>query len=136
MSKITKQEMSEAKEYLRSLLKPGQKIYGEVVHVSSSGMFRVIRLKVVHEGEIIDISWNAAKLLEGWNENHRGCKASGCGMDMVFHHIYSLGRTLYPEGYQCVGDGCPCNDHSNFPYPKRDGTVFHNGDSGYCFRQA
>lgn len=136
MAKISKAELEETKEYLRSILKPGQKIWGEVVHVSQSGMSRVIRLKIVHENEIMDISWNAAKLLEGYNENHRGCKAGGCGMDMVFHLIYTLGYVLYPNGYKCIGEGCVHNSHNNHPYPKKDGETFHSDGLGYVFRQA
>ena len=137
MSKVTKQEIEEAKEFLRSVLKPGQKIWGTVVQVSRSGMSRTILLKIVNnQNEIQDISWHIAKLIGNWNENYRGIRVGGCGMDMVFNTIYNLGRYLYPEGYQCIGEGCPFNEHSNYPYPARDGKSFHNGDSGYCFRQA
>lgn len=136
MAKISKDELEETKKFLRSLLKPGQKIWGEVVWVNKMGTSRVIRLKIVHEEQIMDISWHVAKFIGNWNENHWGVRVGGGGMDMVFNTIYNLGHYLYPEGYQCIGDGCPCNDHSNPPYPPRDGKVFHGGDSGYCFRQA
>lgn len=136
MSKVTKQEIEEAKEYLRSILKPGQKIWGEVVWVNRMGDSRVIRLKCVVDNEIRDISWNVAKFVGNWNEKHCGVRVGGGGMDMVFNTIYNLGHYLYPEGYQCIGDGCPFNDHSNYPYPPRDGKSYHKGDSGYCFRQA
>lgn len=136
MSKYSKQAIEEAKEFLLSVLKPGQKIWGDVVHVSKSGMSRVIRLKIVHNKEIMDISWEAAILLEGWSKNYRGCKAGGCGMDMIFHLIYNLGCVLYPDGYQCIGEGCVHNSHSNSPYPKRDGKTFHSDGIGYVFRQA
>lgn len=134
-TKFSKQEIEESRNYLKSLLVPGQKIYGEVKHVSRSGMYRVISLKIIKNDELIDISWSAAKLLEGFDERHWGCRASGCGMDMVFHLIYNLGYKLYPDGYQCIGDGCRHNSHSNTPYPKRDGKLFHSG-SGYVFTQA
>lgn len=136
MSKVTKQEQQEAKEYLRSILVPGQKIWGEVVWVNRMGDSRVIRLKCVVGEEIRDISWHVAKFIGNWNEKHWGVRVGGGGMDMVFNTIYNLGHYLYPEGYQCIGEGCPYNDHSNYPYPPRDGTQFHKGDSGYCFRQA
>lgn len=136
MTKYTKQEIEETKTFLRSILTPGQKIWGTVVHVSNSGMSRVIQLKIVHNEEIMDISWHAAKLLEGFNEKYWGCKAGGCGMDMVFHLIYCLGYHLYPDGYQCIGEKCVHNSHSNNPYPKKDGKVFHADGLGYVFRQA
>ena|ERR1035437_1828097 len=29
----------------------------------------------------------------------------GCGMDMGFHLVYNLGRTLFPEGFKVEGRG-------------------------------
>ena len=45
---------------------------------------------------------------------------------MGFHVVYNLGATLYPEGYDCIGLGCPSCDHSNgdrnrSPHPHKDG---------------
>ncbi len=134
-TKLSKKEKEEICNNLRSFLPPGKKIYGTVIHVSRSGMYRVIRLTITHDDEIVDISWMAAKLLQGWDNNHRGCKASGCGMDMVFALIYNLGYVLYPEGYQCIGEKCVHNSHSNRPYPFRDGSIYHSDGLGYVFRQ-
>ena len=131
-TKFSKREIEEAKEYLKFLV-PGQEIYADVKHVSRSGMYRVISLKIVRNGQIEDISWAAAKLLEGWDDRHYGCKASGCGQDMCFHLVYNLGYVLFPYGYDCIGEGCKHNSHSNSPYPKRDGTTHHEA-SGYVFK--
>jgi hypothetical protein len=34
-------------------------------------------------------------------------------MDMGFHLVYTLSYALYPQGFGCVGERCPSNDHSN-----------------------
>jgi len=53
-------------------------------------------------------------------------------MDMGFHLVYSLSRALYPDGFACVGDYCPSNDHSNGqPKDLRS----HHRDGGYALRQ-
>lgn len=102
-------------------LKPGSPIYTKVLHVSRSGMQRVIGLYVPHKGAIRGISFEAAALL-GWKyDNDRGgVVVDGAGMDMTFHTVYSLSRTLFRKGHRCTGnDGrsggrrCPSNDHSN-----------------------
>lgn len=71
-----------------------------VRHVSKSGMSRNISLKYVKNGELMDITYNAAMVLdwplvEGFN---RAIKVGGCGMDMGFHLVYSLSGRLY--GYE------------------------------------
>lgn len=71
-----------------------------VRHVSRSGMSRNISLKYVKNGELMDITYNAAlvldwPLVDGWNYS---VKVGGCGMDMGFHTVYSLSGRLY--GYQ------------------------------------
>ena len=56
-------------------------------------------------------------------------RVGGCGMDMGFHVVYSLGSTLYPNGYPCAGTGCRSNDHFNGEKNA------HHRDGGYAFRQ-
>lgn len=124
-------EKQEAREYLLELLKPGDTVYTVLRHVSRSGMFRVIALKVLKDEHIYDISWQAAKLLEGYSDRYDGCKTSGCGMDMGFHLIYNLSYELFRGGFQCTGKTCPSNDHSNRPYPERDNKMMHK-ESGYA----
>ena len=71
-----------------------------VRHVSRSGMSRNISLKYVKNGELVDITYNAALVL-GWplvEGFSRAIKVGGCGMDMGFHTVYSLSGRLY--GYQ------------------------------------
>lgn len=99
---MTKKEIAQA-EAVKTLQEwgvvDGTTIYAKVVRVSASGMSRHVRLYISKDGEIIDISYWAAKALEwgyagdGYRE---GIRVSGCGMDMLFHTVYSLS---YAMGY-------------------------------------
>ena len=134
MSKISKQEQNEAREWLLKHLKPGDVVYTSLRHVSRSGMYRAIDLFTFEDNQPLRLSWMAAKLLEGYSVKHEACNASGCGMDMGFHLVYNLGAILFPDGFTCIGDHCPANDHSNMPYPNRDGQMWHNS-GGYALIQ-
>lgn len=109
---MTKAELQSDKqrctEHLLKLLPPGATVYTTVHHVSRSGMSRSISLHVVNSaGEVEDISGMAACLIKYRLDHKRGgIKVGGCGMDMGFHLVYNLGRTLYPNGWSCVGKGC------------------------------
>ena len=131
---VTKTVDNEKLERLRQMLKPGDTVYTDVVHVSRSGMYRVIRMYVIRDNRPQCIDNLAADLLEGYDSNHEGCQAHGVGMDMGFHLVYNLGYALFPEGFTCTGEGCPANDHLNKPYPERDGQMHHR-DGGYALRQ-
>lgn len=82
----------------------GSTVYAKVNHVSASGMSRSIGLYIVDKADnrILDISYHAARALEwGYKDGYKGgIKVSGCGMDMMFHTVYSLS---YAMGY---GDLC------------------------------
>lgn len=57
---------------------------------------------------------------------------AGCGMDVGFSLVYNLGWVLFPNGFECVGERCPSNDHSN---GDRDYSPHHHSDGGYALRQ-
>lgn len=87
-------------------IKPGDTIYTVLQHVSSSRMSRVINLFVIRNSERSGkpepryIGQLTAKLLDHpWDYKHWGVKVGGCGMDMGFHLVYSLGRALFPQGF-------------------------------------
>ncbi len=110
-AKITKKEFEAAEReadiaYFRELFPVGARVATSVVHVARSGMSRSIKVFAVIDGSIYDVSWRVARLLrEPSDNNHGGVKVSGCGMDMTFAIVYSLGRTLYPEGFPVTGTG-------------------------------
>lgn len=83
------------------------------------------------------IGYTAAKAMgDKWDSDRGGIAAGGCGMDMGFHLVYNLGRSLYPGGVNCAGrERCQSNDHVN-PGPDRanyDRRHKHR-DSGYAFK--
>lgn len=101
-------------EKLREIVKPGDTIYTVLKHVSRSGMYRVISLYALKNNQPVWLDGYAAPLLEGYDDRHEGCKASGCGMDMGFHLAYNLSYALYPV-YLCLTPEvrCPSPEHFN-----------------------
>ena len=99
---LKQEEQQAATERLLQLFEGDEspEILTIVRHVSRSGMSRNISLKYVKNGELLDITYSAAlvldwPLVEGFS---RAIKVGGCGMDMGFHTVYSLSGRLY--GYQ------------------------------------
>lgn len=118
MARLTKAqaaEREEARERLRVLLKPGDTVHTVLRHESRSGMLRVVDLKHVgDDGSIEHIGCSAALAMgDTWDSQREGIKVTGCGMDMGFALVYNLGAVLWPEGFGCIGEGCPSNDHAN-----------------------
>ena len=100
---------------LRKLIKPGDMVYTCLRSVSSSGMSRQISVHVPiaetrsltpkdggkrkHKRVLVirDVSNYVATLIdERQNPRNGALIVGGCGMDMGFHVVYSLGRVLYP----------------------------------------
>lgn len=92
-------------EQLKEHMKPGDTIWTELKHVSRSGMTRYITVRLLkphtYTGECYPYDWTyVASVALGWsfNDKHRAIKVGGCGMDMGFHLVYSLGQVLWPDG--------------------------------------
>lgn len=120
-------EKTEAIASLKKMgVKAGKKVYTIVRHVSASGMSRSISSFIQHKGDIICIDWYINRILGyKFDKNQRGLKIGGCGMDMGFHLVYSLGRALYPEGFKLTKDQYGRNgDKSGF-----------DKDGGYSLKQ-
>ena len=126
---MSKSDM-EAVERLRNWLKPGDTVYTMVVHRSRSGMQRSIKAYYMEDNKPRFLSYNVAKAL-GWrfDDDREAVIVSGCGMDMGFHLVYELAQTLWPDGYACIGDKCPSNDHRN------GGHSTTHSDGGYALTQ-
>lgn len=92
---------------LRNLLHPGDTVYTALDgRPSASGMTRRIKVFIVRDGEIRSIGWTVGKAL-GWPVNtENAVKVTGAGMDMGFHLIYTLARTL-GAGEWYTGDRDP-----------------------------
>lgn len=154
MSRISQKDRTEAIERLRKILKPGDTVYTILRHVSKFGMSRDIDLYKIDGGEPMYLSGYAANALGESRSKDQGIRVGGCGMDMGFHLVYNLSRTLWPNGHGCIGKGerwsCPSNDHSNGDrdYTPEDSgdirwtegsiyqgpVVHHHSDGGYALR--
>ena len=117
----TKTETAEALEQLRNLLQPGDVIYTRLNHVSASGMTRWLDLFVIRDDEPLRLTWSAAAAT-GYRycERRESLKIEGCGMDMGFSAVYSLGRALWPDG-------------TDSPHGTRNGEP--DRDGGYALKQ-
>ena len=126
---IREREQTEARDKLREMVKPGDTVQTILRHVSRSGMQRAI--SVVIDGE--DYSWLVARAC-GFtlHPKYEGLKVDGCGMDMGSSVVYELSYALHPNGFECIGEKCPSNDHSN---GDRDYSPHHHASGGYALRQ-
>lgn len=102
MPKFSKTERDEAFKRLRAWLKPGDTVHTILDHVSSSGMSRDIRCIILkcEKGEARDSHPNhAIGVILGLSRAKRGDgnRIGGCGMDMGFHIVHSLGYALFGE---------------------------------------
>lgn len=131
-TKAQQAEQAEAVERLSEWIKPGDTIYTILRHVSSSGMSRSISLVRQDEDGPHDFSYLAARAMgDKIDQRWDGIKASGCGMDMGYSLVYNLSRVLFRDSFECIGEGCPSNDHSN---GDRDYTPHMHSDGGYALR--
>ena len=101
MTKLTKKDKAEqhesSKKWLKENIKEKETIYYCVTHVSKSGMSRDIKF-MYHDGErLLNLSGFFSELCDyKWNGNG-SIKVQGCGMDMGFHVISSVARTLFDD---------------------------------------
>lgn len=86
------------KAELHQLLVPGDKVYCILRSVSSSGMSRAISLYVKSAGDMRNVDSLIADALGYKLAKQAGVMVSGCGMDIGFHLVYSLGCALWPNG--------------------------------------
>lgn len=122
MSKKSEQEevQREAVATLREMFPVGTTVRTVLRHVSASGMSRAISVVTCVDGHPRDVSHLVATATGNkLDPRHPGIRVGGCGMDMGFHLVYGLARTLHGDGFTCTGnDGqsgrrCPSNDHAN-----------------------
>jgi hypothetical protein len=119
-------ERNENIDRLNKLLDGNKTIYTTVKQVSSSGMSRHICVYIAKDNQIINITYYVAKILDyRINRNTGGLVVGGCGMDMGFAVVYSLGRAMRPDGFKLeAGHHGRNGDKSGF-----------DKDGGYYFNQ-
>lgn len=80
---------------IKKYVKEGDTVYTSLQSVSSNGMSRRIKVFIVHDNQIIDITWWTANAIEcRYNNKKEALVISGCGMDMGYHVVYSLATVL------------------------------------------
>ena len=106
--KVLAKDRTESIEILRALLPVGATIHTQLVHVSRSGMTRLLRLFIIENGDLRNITWHVANALNERTPDYHGdrvLKMDGCGTDMGFQAVYCLGHALYPSGFGVEGVG-------------------------------
>ena len=92
-------EHEKAVASLRNKLRPGMTVYTVLRSVSASGMSRCLDLYCIHQGEIIRLTWSAAKALDQtYDTKKQALRVNGCGMDMGFDAVHTLAQVLFGDG--------------------------------------
>lgn len=115
------QEQKEAATYLKKVLSAKHPIYTQTEY-GRNYWNAYTKLYIVRKGEIVNITWEASKVLGDKLKDGRIPYGD-------FDSVYNLGRRLYPNGHKCDGKYCHSNDHVN----GENNT--HHSDSGYRFKQ-
>lgn len=110
-TKISQDERDAAIKQLRELFPIGSTVRTVLRHVSRSGMSRAISIIGPDDDDVSYLVVRATG--DRFDSRYGGIKVGGCGMDMGYHLVYGLARTLYRDGFPCAGTSCPSNDHSN-----------------------
>ena len=81
----------------------GARVYVSIDSVSRSGMSRNMRVFVINDNKLYNITYYAGHALE-WpvkdnSYGQRVIKVDGCGIDMAFHLVNTLSRVLHGDGY-------------------------------------
>jgi len=131
------EEKAKALEYLYECLRPGDTVYTILRHISRSGMSRSISaLVILKDGTPYDISHLVSRAgLGTFDRNNDGVKVGGCGMDMGFNLVYNLSYVMFPDGFGCIGEGCPSNDHGNGDRDYTPSIGHWHKDGGYALKQ-
>ena len=96
MKKLSKDEQKESIKELKKYIKKGDTVYCSLANVNRSGDYRNIQILIANKKRILNISYRVAELL-GWTYKDRtnAVGVYGGGMDMGFHIVYNLSRTLF-----------------------------------------
>lgn len=103
-------EQANAIVMLKDWIKPGDTLHTQIKTVSRSGMSRVIQVIKIDCGESSEpslsyLGYNIALALDWkYDRDREGIKVGGCGMDMGFHVVNTLGYALYGAKAQYGSD--------------------------------
>ena len=92
--------MDEIKEVLKNQIKKGDTVHTITRQVSASGMYRHNSVIVKSGEDLLNQSYNIAKLLGyTYKDKTNSVGVSGGNMDMGFALVYNLSHELYGDGY-------------------------------------
>lgn len=143
MSKMTKAQQAkyyEARGEMREDLYWVSTIYTTAEYASKNATTAHVKLYVPRNSGyglyIQQITFRAAEAMGDKLSDRGGIKFGGYGYNKEFMAVYNLGRSLYPDGYYCTGNGdCHSNDHTN-EWQRERSTDWHHSDGGYRFMQS
>lgn len=118
-AQIKANERQEAIDKILNLVKPNQKVYTSLKY--ASGMSRQIAVYVFDGDSVHNITYWASKVLDYKVGSKDGLVVGGCGMDMGFSVVYSLGSSLWPNG-------------TTEPHGRRNGVP--DSDGGYALKHS
>lgn len=100
-----------AERFIKALKE--ERILCSVQSVSKSGMSRVIAFREIakcgKKFTILQFDWFLEQL--GYTAKNDGISVGGCGMDMIFHTLYSVAGTLKANGFKVPKDYMILADH-------------------------
>ena len=85
------------KDFLES--QKQKELYIQVTSVSKSGMSRKMKVRLVLDNRILNVTFHVAMLLEKKMNDDGSITVRGCGMDMCEHLVMTISRRLYDEDY-------------------------------------
>ena len=108
-----KSDVLSALKELKELMKKtkDKRIYASALHVSNSGMSRVIKFCIItKKGELYNIN-NLVHRITGynWDQNYYGLRVYGCGMDMIFNTLYNI--NAYASSYGIIKSSKKTSKH-------------------------
>ena len=128
-------ESAEALDRLREILSPGDTLHAIVKHMGRSGMYRSIDIYMIRDNEPRWVSGLIARAglfrLDKYDALRVGGREMNTGLHTGLHMVYETSRRLFPDGFGCLGQGCPSNDHANGDW---DSTACWHRDGGYALR--
>ena len=94
MDKKKIQEKLEALHQLKKIMQhtKDKRIYASVIHVSATGMSRVIKFyTITKNGSLYNLNGLINNITGyAWDKNYYGLRVYGCGMDMIFNTLYNV----------------------------------------------
>lgn len=89
------QALKQLKEIMQKT--KNKRVYATVLHVSNTGMSRVIKFMVItRKGNVLNIN-DLIHEITGYryDNSYYGLRVYGCGMDVVFNTLYNVNAIAY-----------------------------------------